>query len=326
MSSINGLLNQTFNLNALLNPGFSGKRAGLGSNQTNGLFDSLQLRAAHLQSQMLGTLTGSVFTADASDQTGNIDALLATLSAGASAITGHGDIKGLSATGRNMSLFDPESAYSMMTLINKNDVTYKAQYSELSEMKTALLEMQQHGEKLGQITLNSSNENIKTELQNFAKEYNEWEQRFAADMQRGGLLAGTQAAQVARYELEESVENSFNGAADGLHGLADLGLGIDPLSKQAIFDSDKFDAVLANNKKGAVHAIQQFSANFAKSAELLISKGNFILNRLDNLNRVIDYYAEHKTSLQAEFGSGDAAKPTGQVAEALAAYNQTYGI
>ena len=74
-----------------------------------------------------------------------------------------------------------------------------------------------------------------------------------------------------------------------------------------------------------IDTVQQFSANFAKSAELLNSSNNFIPNRLDNLDRVIDYIAENKTSLQAEFGLGDTARPSATVSKALAAYNRIYG-
>jgi hypothetical protein len=58
---------------------------------------------------------------------------------------------------------------------------------------------------------------------------------------------------------------------------------------------------------------------------LLNSEGNFILRQIDNLSRAIHYIADNKASLQAEFGIGNAAKPAGKVAEALAAYNQTFG-
>jgi hypothetical protein len=72
--------------------------------------------------------------------------------------------------------------------------------------------------------------------------------------------------------------------------------------------------------------VQAFSANFAKSAELLNSDGNFIPNRLANLNRAITYIDDNKTSLQAEFGLGDSVNPSAQVAKALAAYKQIGGV
>ena len=228
--------------------------------------------------------------------------------------------------GRNMSLPDPESAYKMMTLINNEDVLYKAQFAELSQVKSSVAGLQDAGQSLGSITASAGNDSIKSVLQGFMDQYNRWVQRFNADMQSGGLLAGTQAAQVSRYELEQSVKNIFNGASDGLHGLGDLGFSIDPDTKLISLDAARLDAVLAANRQGAVNTLQEFSANFAKSASLLNADNNFIPRQLDNLSRAIHYIADNNVTLQEEFGTGDAAKPTGQVAQALAAYNQNYRI
>jgi hypothetical protein len=82
---------------------------------------------------------------------------------------------------------------------------------------------------------------------------------------------------------------------------------------------------LATNKQGVVDTVHEFSANFTKSASLLNSDDNFIVKQLDNLNRAIHFIADNNASLRAEFGTGNTAKPTGQVAQALSAYNQIYG-
>lgn len=240
-------------------------------------------------------------------------------------ISPSGSVKSLAPAGRNMALFDPESAYKMMTAINKEDVSYKAQFSELSQMESYVFQMQDAGRSLGNIVLSTGNDSIKSQLQDFVGQYNNWIQRFNPDIQQGGLLADTQAAKASRFELEQNVNNHFFGIKDGVHGLGDLGITIDPNTHLATLDTAKLDSLLAGNKQGVVDAVQEFSANFAKSASLLNSDGNFILKQLDNLNRAIHYIADNKDSLQKEFGIGDAAKPTGQVALALAAYNQTYG-
>ena len=86
------------------------------------------------------------------------------------------------------------------------------------------------------------------------------------------------------------------------------------------FAKDK--PALAGNRAGAVGTIDQFAANFARSAELLNSANNFIPNRLANLDRVIDYIDANKPSLQREFGSGEAAKASGEFARALEAYQR----
>lgn len=296
---------------------------------------SLALRMASLQSESINPLLGSGkgdssfdFLMQAMGKQGASSASSDPLSflslagngvSNASSLSSH-----LSSMGRNLSLFDPESAYRMMTSINNGDATYKAQFSELSEMKSDVAEMQQAGLTLGSGLASLDNAGIKAQLQAFAEKYNEWVGRFDATVKAGGVLSGTQAAEISLYELKQSIENRFNGAMHGVQGMRELGLTIDPTTHMASIDTAKLDAVLTKNRAGALSAIGEFSGNFAKSAELLISSNNFIPNRLDNLDRVIDYIADNKASLQAEFGMGDAAKPSAQVAKALAAYQQMF--
>lgn len=232
------------------------------------------------------------------------------------------NIKGLSATGRNMALPDPESAYKMMTAINNADVIYKAQSSELSQMKSGVLQMQDAGQSLGGVALSAGNDSIKLRVLGFVGQYNNWIGRFNPDLQKGGLLAGTPAAQVSQYELEQNVNNRFFGANDGLHGMNDLGVTIDPHTRLASVDTAKLDSTLTANKQGAVDTLHEFGTNFAKSASLLVSDGNFIQKQLENLSHAIHYVDDNNGSLQQEFGTGDAANPSGPVAKALASYNQ----
>lgn len=307
----------------------SGASATTASDSPGSFAASLALSMAGFQSQTFGSLLGSVFGNDKSTAASGLDALLGSQgSAGASnplaALTGGSGISGLSATGRNSALFDPESGYRMMSVINQADVTFKAQFSELSEMKSEIAEMQQDAQSLGGVSQSTDNAGITSALQKFVGQYNDWVKEFDADMQNGGVLAGTQAAQISRYELDQSIKNPFNGAADGLRGLRDLGFSIDPQTNLASLDTGKLDAVLASNKQGAVDTVQEFAANFAKSAELLNSANNFIPNQLNNLSRAIDYIDSNQSSLQAEFGTGDAAQTSDPVAQALAAYNRMH--
>ena len=291
---------------------------------------SLELRMAALQAQSVNSLLGSVFNggkaSSSLDFLTNANKTASATSDPLSLIGFSTSTRGLSPGGRNLSLFDPESAYRMMSVINNKDVTYKAQFSELSDMKTNVSIMQQAGQALGKVSESMDNEAIKTELQTFAGKYNEWIKRFDSTVKSDGLLAGTQAAEISLYELEQSVENIFNGAKKGFHGLRDLGLSIDQTTNLASLDTSKLDAALASNKGGAVGTIQEFSANFAKSAELLNFAHNFIPNRLTNLDRAIDFITENKPALQAEFGLGDPARPSTPIARALAAYNQIFSI
>ena len=297
-----------------------------------------------MQSQVLGSLTSSASGAKPDDSWASMFSLLVSNSAQTdpfssgqlssdplSLLTQSGDIsqiggmKGLSPTGRNMALFDPESAYKMMTDINNKDVSYKAQFSELSLMKSDVFQMEDAGRSLGNIALSGGNDSIKFHLQGFVGQYNSWIQRINPDIQQGGLLADTQAAHASRFELEQNFNNPLFGVKDGVQGLRDLGITIDPNTHLASLDTSRLDSLLAANKQGVVDAVQEFGANFAKSANLLNAENNFILKQLDNLNRAIHYIADNKDSLREEFGTGKAAKPTGQVAQALAMYNQIYG-
>lgn len=292
---------------------------------------SITQNIANFKSQMIGLLFGS--GAEPKETGGDfLSALQSQQNASKnespdvfSMLAQSGKTNGLSANGRNLALFDPESAFKMMTTINNRDALHKAEFSEISKMSGYVEHIEAVGQHLSGITASTPNSDIQARFQNFAAEYNSLVQRFKPSVQNGGLLEGVQAAEVSLYELEQSVKYKFFGAKDGLHGLSDLGIMIDPLTKQATLDTSKLDAVLARDKQASVNTVQEFSANFAKSADLLNSEGNFIPNRLDNLSRAIHYIADHKESLQAEFGLGDSAKPSKQVAQALAAYNQIYG-
>lgn len=298
---------------------------------------SLALRLAEFESQSLAALlktaddddqAPSIFDllagnsdATAEDSTGSdISSLLATLSSGGSTESA----SGLSASGLNLSLADPLSAFRMMSYINTGEVNYKAQFAELSQMGDAIESLESASDALGAIDTQADNAAIAAQLQSFVADYNAWITRFDGTVKSNGVLAGTQAAEVSLVELEFSIKNNLNGATSGLHGLSDLGLTIDDSSNLATLDSGMLDAALASNKSGVVATIKQFASNFSKSADLLNSPDNFIDNRLDNLDRVIDYLADNKSSLQTEFGTGAAAQPTSQVASALATYNQIY--
>lgn len=273
-------------------------------------YSDIALQVAGFQAQTLGSLMHSALATGQSDRASGLEALLTSLNAAASlpAAPSTGQtISGLSPTGRNQALFAPEPAYQMMSFINIQEVAFQAQFAELGQMRSAVADMQHNARNLAGIDGASANANIKAQLQTFAEQYNDWVRRFDAAMQEGGVLADVQAAQVARHELAQSIGSIFNGARQGVQGLGDLGLAIDPLSRLATLDSPRLDAALASNKGGTVLAIQEFSANFERSAELLNAAGNFINNRLDNLGRVIAYIGENKSALQAEFGLGDPA-------------------
>ncbi|HEX8962673.1 MAG TPA: flagellar filament capping protein FliD [Rhodocyclaceae bacterium] len=278
---------------------------------------SLQLAAFRAQSfdALLGPSMdfGSIFQAASSSDASSAADKLAGL-------TGAG---GLSSTGRNTSLFDPESAFNMMSVINQKQADYTAQYSELSDMKSEVSDIGSAAQALSSVAASSSNADVKDALQKFVDDYNAWVKRFDGDMQQGGVLAGTQAAQVARWELDQSVENRFYGVDDGLNGLGSIGITIDPKTKLASFDAAKLDSVLASNRKGVLDTVQEFSAHFSGAAKLLNSAGNFIPNQLNNLGSALQYISNNISSWRSEFGTGaPAVASSAQTAKALAAYRQ----
>lgn len=277
--------------------------------------ENIMLQMASLRGDIISTLIGTAM--GGKDEPAGFAGILAEKSSALDA---------LDKTGRNMSLRDPESAYKMMTQINRHEVDFKAQHAELDALGDAVEHMEEVGNRLADIDRSTANAEIARQLQGFVDQYNAWEDRFDDTVADGGVLDNVQAAEVALRALEISVGNIFNGAADGIRGLGELGIEIDPVSKQARFDPVRLDAALAANKNGVVSAIDEFSASFARSADLLNSEGNFIQNALNNRSRAIDFIASNRASLQQEFGTGDPAKPSGATAQALAAYNAASGI
>jgi hypothetical protein len=333
--SVSGIASPNLDLSQLLQSGGSRQSAPTsvsGANEGAGKADfmaSLMSRIAAFQSEALEMLMAANGDTDSDRSSSNFalfDAAQDSANPLGSLLGGTSTVDGLFAFGRNTALADPESAYRMMTLINGKDVDFKAEFAEMGDMKSQLAALRREALGLGDIDSATANADIRARLLAFADAYNGWIRRFDEGLQSGGLLAGTQAAQVAQWELEQSVENIFNGAKDGLHGMRDLGFTIDPVTNLASLDSGRLDAALASNKTGVIGAVRELSANFAKSAELLTADGNIIPNRMDNLARAIDFLDDNMRSLQAEFGLGAAARPSGQVARALASYNAVYAM
>ena len=289
--------------------------------------ESLSLTMASFQTQALGSLTDS--TANTNSSFADIFSQLQAESTNSSSAQNQSAIDSIgnvSSAGLDSALSALESGSTLMSKISSLDATYKTQYSELSQMESNLSQLQTAAQQLGTLTGSAGNDNIKTQLQDFAQQYNTWVQRFNPDVQQGGVLANTQAANVSLYELKQSVTNPFIGAMDGFSGLASMGITIDANSGQMSVDTAQLDSALASNKQGVVNALGDFSANFAKSANLLASSGNFVQDQLDNLGSAIAYIDGNASALQNEFAGGSTANPAGSLAQAMAAYKNTSGI
>src|ERR1035437_9081528 len=237
-------------LASLIQPNGVASSSTNGQAQTTGTADfaaSLKLSVANLQAETLTSLIGSLDSSSTTNSLGLQTSSIGTstsLTDALAQISNTGTTQGLSATGRNLGLYDPESAYKMMTVINNEDVTYKAQFSELSSMGTEVKSLQTAGQALSGVSASTTDTDITTQLQAFTAQYNDWITKFGSTTASGGVLAGTQAAEVSLSELDQSVENRFNGAADGIHGMSDLGLTIDPNTKLASLDTSKLNTVL----------------------------------------------------------------------------------
>lgn len=321
--SIRNILDTGFDFSRL--PGSRDDRSAPSAAAGSQFIDHLRERLAEFKAQALGTLLAGATGRTGGQGAGDLAALFggnqSTSNSIAELLAGREIPGGLSASGRNNALFDPESGYRMMSEINRRDVTYRAEFAEMTDMAAYVRSMQQEAGKLSNIDDATAGADIRSRLNDFVAAYNGWIDRFDEVLASGGLLAGTHAATVSQWELEQSVENVFNGAGSGVRGMTALGLSIDPVSNMASLDTARLDAVLAGNPNGVLTTIREFSAHFARSAELLNSPNNFIPNRMANLSRVIDYLDDNKSALQMEFGLGDAARPSGDVARALAAYN-----
>ncbi len=241
-------------------------------------------------------------------------------------VSGVNSVTGISAVGRNMALPDPESAYKMMTEINRRSVEYKAQHATLNEIQSGVAQLGQSAAQLGNISADSSFAAVKSQLQSFADQYNSWRRSFDADSQDPELLGNTQAAHAARHSLQSSISNPFHGANQGLQGLSALGLEIDPITKMAKLDVGAFEKMWQQQPADATAAIKDFSANFSEAANLLTSSGNFFQKQLSNLDRAIQYIQTNQTDLQSEFGLGDPPKMSNRLTQALAEYQKTHTL
>ena len=284
---------------------------------------TLRLQVATLKAESLSTLVSSVSNSGSS----SILSTLATLNG--QSVGESSAIPGLSASGRVTALHDPELAYRMMSVINQAEATYTAQRNELTEMRDMLAGLRQAAGTLSESTASAETPSLASRLNAFRDTYNAWIERFANDFSPGGALHGNQAAQVTRSELRNIIEDVFAGAAHGFQGLGDLGLSIDANSQRANFDDKALAEALNQNASGVQQTLNQFAAHFTQATTLLASAGNFIDNRLNNLQRALDFIATNKPALQAEFGLGDPAKPVlagTSTTAAVASYRKTADV
>lgn len=210
---------------------------------------------------------------------------------------------------------------NVVTVINRVDVSFKAQFSALSELKSTLALEQESAQKLAAIDEHTSNAEFKSKLMDFVATYNSGVHHIASDLAQGGVLEGSQEARRAQFATQRDIANPLIGADGGLRGgMSALGVAIDPHTGLASINETQLDAVLARDTDADVRTIVDFARTFSQTTTSLNSKGNQQDNQMNNLDRAIHWIADNRVEVQKEFGPGLLARPNAAFAKAAAAY------
>lgn len=211
---------------------------------------------------------------------------------------------------------------NMVTVLNRVEVTFKAQYAELGELAKSLLQGEGAAQKLGRLDAQSSGADIKAALDEFVSTYNAGVNRFAPDVAKGGVLEGSWEAERARFATRREIGNILTGAEAGHKGgLATLGISVDPQTGLASIDAAQFDAALAGNKGRVVAALDDFAESFVAMVDSLTATDHAQSRQMDNLHRAVEWIDANKDAVQQEFGAGKAATPNAAFAKAAAQYD-----
>lgn len=186
-----------------------------------------------------------------------------------------------SGTTFNASAADAMGDYGMSQVVEafaQKRELYTEQLSELGKFRSAIDGMEEKAAALKGVTTDSSADDIKAAAKKFISEYNAYVNTFAADFQKGGLLADIQNAQIAKFSMERDAGSVFNGAGSiGFGGLANAGI---TQNKDGTLTMDEaaFDKALSSNKKGVVAGLNDLGTNMEATAKMLVSDGKFLDN------------------------------------------------
>lgn len=225
-------------------------------------------------------------------------------------------------TGLDASQSFSKPGQNMVTVLNRVEVTFKAQFSELGAMRNSLVHEQDAAQKLKALTPQTPDADIKAALADFVARYNAGVDRFAPSVAKGGILEGSWEAERARFATERDINYLLNGAEAGLKGgLAALGISTDPKTKLASVDQQQLDAALAANKGNVVAALTSFAGTFSDTIAALNAAGHAQMRQMANLDRAVHWIDANKADVQKEFGPGAAATPSDAFAKAAALYD-----
>ncbi|MES2300306.1 MAG: hypothetical protein V4582_24945 [Pseudomonadota bacterium] len=212
---------------------------------------------------------------------------------------------------------------NMVTVLNRVEVSFKAQFSELGEMRTSLSDEQALAQKLGALDTQTSDADIATALDNFVASYNAGVQRFAPDVAAGGILEGSQEAARARFATERDIAYILTGSEAGLKGgLASLGISTDPKTGLAAIDHTQLADALAKNKNVDLVALHDFATSFSATIATLNAPDHAQQRQMANLERAVHWIDTNKDAVQKEFGAGAAATPDEAFSKAAAHYDE----
>ncbi len=228
-------------------------------------------------------------------------------------------VAGLSPTGRNPALADPESAYQMMSVINFSNAAFQAQHAELADMAQGVRQLGQSAAQLTAIDAATPLNAMQNKLQTFADQYNSWRLEFDAALQDPNQLGNTQAAQLARHELQASINSPFHGANAGMQGLAAMGISTNAQGFMQL-DRQQLAAQWQSNPAQAAQALNDFGQHFNGASEQLLAPNQSFAKQTANLDKAISYIKDSQTALPTEFGLGDPPKLSPQMQKLLAEY------
>lgn len=213
---------------------------------------------------------------------------------------------------------------NMVTVLNRVEVSYKAQYAELGEMRKSLVSEQAAAEQLQGLSTASSNAGIRQAVDHFVASYNAGVKRFAPSVAKGGVLEGSWEAERARFATRRDIDYILNGSEVGVKkgGLATIGISTDPKTGLASVDHAQLDAALARDRDNTVAGLKAFGDTYADTVDALNAPGHAQLRQMANLDRAVHWIGDNKAAVEKEFGPGKAATPDQAFAKAAALYDE----
>jgi hypothetical protein len=212
---------------------------------------------------------------------------------------------------------------NMVTVLNRVEVTFKAQFSELGEMRKSLAAEQAAAKRLAGLDGASTSADVKAALAHFVDTYNAGVNRFAPAVDKGGILEGSWEAGRARFATERDISYILNGSEVGIKGdLAQLGISTDPKTGLASIDDAKLEGALAKDPGHVVASVTAFANTFVTTVDFLNATGHAQQRQMANLDRAVRWIGDNKEAVQKEFGAGAAATPNAAFAKAAGHYDE----